>query len=195
MASKIKRDQTVRAIYWLLSAITIAGLAFLFLPKKDPPVKLRAALSFSDESRAVIDDYLQWDEVASDENIDKTHDFNAEGLHKMADALSVLSEAVSRTAGKDSGAGITTINRIANTIVTDQGRSQHPAMMIEAFKAADDILVMVQTRVFPELEAETDRLKNDISAVHSDEELLHQKKELLAVYHRIALIIKAMSAG
>ncbi len=194
MASeKTNENKTAHIVYWLLGTIALVGIIFTYWPQEDTRTKLRGNLKLSDGAMDVVNNYLRWTDEASGSNMDISHDFTADGLMKMADALSVLSKSVSNKIAKDAEPGIDTIKEVANLIVENPQSSGHADMLKKAFKASEEVLTLVQNYSFPKLKEEIKILNQKISAVKENELMLEQKKEVIDTHLQIAVVLNRMT--
>lgn len=187
-----KRNKTTRIIYPLLAFIAIVGVVFMFLPKEDSSIKLRGQVTWSADDKKVINTYLKWAEYATEEQLSTRHDFVAEGLTKMADALQVISTKASRKVGDDSKASVDTIKAMSNLLVQDPKSSMHADMIKKAFTASEKVVTLVQIHSSPELDDEIEILKQKISAIKTGKPALVQKTQIVQSFQQVAVLLKRM---
>lgn len=194
MASgKTNENKTPQIVYWLLGTIVLVGFILTYWPQEDTRIKLRGNLKLSDGAMDVVNAYLRWTEEASGSNMNISHDFTADGLMKMADALSVLSKSVSNKIAKDSEPGIDTIKKVATLIIENPKSSEHADMLKKAFIASEEVLTLVQNYSFPKLKDEIKILNQKISAVKQNKFMLEQKNEIIDIHQQIAVVLNRMT--
>lgn len=193
MVSKRNIDKrTGHLLYWVIGAVAFAGVIFMFWPQEEVRTKLRGNLRLSGDASGIVDGYLQWADGASISRMDLTHEFTANGLIKMADALEVLSISVSKKVTQDSQPKIDTIREMANLIVKDPKSTEHADMVKKAFTHSKQVLASVQTSLFPNLKDEIEILNQRISVIEADKLMLEQKAEIIEIYQQVATILKRM---
>ncbi|MEJ6981273.1 hypothetical protein WG906_12470 [Pedobacter sp. P351] len=190
---KININRVTQLVYWVIGAIALAGVVFMFWPKEDTHTQLRGNLKLSSDSMVVVNHYLEWADEASKSDMNVNHGFVSTGLSKMADALKVLSTKVSRKMGDDSKARIDTIKEMSDLLIKDSKSSQHADMIKKAFTASGEVLTSVQTYSFPELENEIEILNEKISEIESEKPTLEQKPEIVQSFQQVAVLLKKMT--
>ena len=194
MASeKINTNKFTRFIYWVIGAVALVGIIFIFWPREDTHTELRGNLKLSGDAMSVIDSYLQWADGASKSDMSLNHSLAANGLTKMADALSVLSAKVSKKIGDGSKARIDTIKEMSSLLVANPKSLEHADMIIKAFTASREVLTSVQTYLFPEFEDELVILKQKISVLEANKPMLEQKPEIVQSFQQVAVLLKRMT--
>lgn len=193
MGSERNNDKrTVQLVYWVIGVVAITGVIFMFWPQEEALTKLRGNLRLSSDAKGIVNSYVQWAEGASESRMDLNHDFEANGLTKMADALRVLSTSVSQKVSQDSEPGIDIIKEVAGFIVKDPKSLEHADMVKKAFTASKQVLASVQTNFFPNLNDEIEFLGQKVSAIKADKLMLEQKAEIIEIYQQVAVILKKM---
>lgn len=193
MPEKTNKNRFTQLVYWVIGAVALAGVVFMFWPQEDTHTELRGNLKLSRDSMEIVNTYLQWADGALKSDMHLNHSFAASGLTKMADALQVLSTKVSKKVGDDSRARIDTIKEMSSLLVEDSKSLEHADMIKKAFTASKEVLKSVQTYSFPELKDEIEILREKISVIEVDKPTLEQKPEIVQNFQQVAVLLKRMT--
>lgn len=194
------------ALPWVLGGLLLLALALWFLfGRGDDTTEGAAAGAVADSVAAAsapmsgeadampaaVTALAQFAGTRATGQADHTHQYTADGLRRLADALGAVTERAT-VSGVDVEPRLAEIRERADALQQDPTSTEHARQAREAFLLASGLMQQVQEARFSELAAEVREVNDAALAVEADQLLLPQLADVERFFERAAYALQAM---
>lgn len=157
-----------------------------------PVVALDANAANTGTTPAAVTEFARYtgDTVANGANL--AHDYTAEGLRRLADAIEAVAVGGSAT-GVDIQQRTAEIRQRADAMQRDPNSTEHALQAREAFLLASGTMRQMQEARFSGLAGAVGELNGAATAIQAERRLLDQTSEVRRFFERAAAVLGEMS--
>lgn len=205
--AELNIERKERSVWpWVLGGLLLLALLIWFLFGRsddreavtagpvagDTVVTAPAAAAGGEELPAAVSEFVRFSETPVTGTATQAHDYTADGLRKLADALGAVSQGVT-VSGVDVEERLGAIRTHADAMQRDPTSTQHALQTREAFLIASGLMQQFQEARFTGLTAQVGEVNDAASAVQSDRPLLDQMTEVQRFFERAAHAVREMA--
>ena len=193
---------------WVLGILLLLALLLWFLFGRGDGAADTAGIAAADSTVAVattpaaatgdealppaVGELVRFAATRPDAGVTQAHDYTADGLRRLADALGAVAQGVT-VSGVDVEERLGAIRAQADAMQRDPTSTQHALQTREAFLLASGLMRQLQEARFAGLANEVGEVNDAASAVQPDRPLLDQTAEVQRFFDRAANAVREMA--